>query len=145
MRIDRRKLRLAMAAAPIAVEGERSRRTVVDDVVAGIESALTFVEIAGCERALFQSGKYGVVEVDLVPGNTEVGDLIDILRAKIRIEHEGIPATVASQRIGTAAAIDLVGAGVARDFLTELIAGQVDFGLAVGPGGGELLDVRIAR
>ena len=136
------KLDLRMAADPVAVEGQRSCRAVVDDVIARIMRAATDMEIAGCERAFLKPGEYAVVEIDLVPRDIEIGDLVDVVLSKRRVEHEGIVSAIALQQVGPATAIYLVIAVVAEDRLAELVARQIDSGLAARAGGGKLLDMR---
>lgn len=136
---------LVCASDAVAVERKSSRRTVVDNVIGTVMRGFAGKESVRREAPLIETGKDGMIEVDFVLGFVEISDPVDISVAKSGTENEDITAAAAGQSIGSTAAVDLVGAGVAFDGLSELIARQVDRGLAGRLAGRELFDVRASR
>ena len=82
MKAKRREVDLGGPAFAVAVIEEEAGRRVVDDAIAGIVRMLAFEE--GCGRQHRSrcacAGEEGVVEVDRVGRDREVGDLVDVGR-----------------------------------------------------------------
>src|SRR5438445_13459685 len=97
------------AASAVAVERQRSGRTVVDDVLAAGVRSLANVECPRWQSTWLEPLKRGVVDLDLVFSDAEVRDLVDIAGAERGVENEDVLASKTSQRVGAAATVDDVG------------------------------------